>query len=716
MLNLDALFRKGRNRIIIERILKNRRVKIMDAYFKKEKSIPESLGVKEIIKRISQRYIDENPVIPYSYRAFSEKGFMRDSDTRCIIDFDNKFKDANMGDYAYALSKIISNSDRNTYLYINIKCPTEIYLNGKKVAETYYLEDECMNEGRIIEISLVKGDNVVFVKCRKNKLGFGCVIGSAYPKDYQINFYTAFDENAGELGWNYSYAPEDIYVNVPNVKTINFQEWLPSVEKNGLSQVYYGHSTMYAVSVLESQDQKVQMTLNGTEKVELFIDGSLQKNNDGIYNLNLEKGTHNISLKFTELSKSPQISVEIKGATLKLPSNIYGVKGNWLYLDSPDEKGVYGFNPYELYDSFREGEKEFFRCGRYSYIRPVLEEKFFGKMSYPLGVVLYGLLRAGDLLDDKEILNYANAHLEQVYASYRYTMWDTQKFGYACINHFLPSLTALDDCGSFSSAVLENYLHFNNDERVLPYADFVGDYILNKQERLEDGMFYRDGNKQDRLDTIWADDLYMGTPFMIRYASIKHDAKILDDVVNQFLCFKKRLFMEDKNLMSHVYNLFYDMPTEVPWGRGNGWVLFSLSELLQVLPKGHALYSEIETFFKSLAKGFLERIDEFGMLHQVLWDEESYAETSCTSMCAVAFFRGVRMGILPEEPYKSAALKCVNALRKYCVDSEGNIYGVCRGSGYSYREEYYKYELPWIFNDAHGTGIVLMAFTESRLV
>lgn len=32
---------------------------------------------------------------------------------------------------------------------------------------------------------------------------------------------------------------------------------------------------------------------------------------------------------------------------------------------------------------------------------------------------------------------------------------------------------------------------------------------------------------------------------------------------------------------------------------------------------------------------FLEQIDEVGMLHQVLWNHESYAEASCTAMCAV---------------------------------------------------------------------------------
>jgi len=71
------------------------------------------------------------------------------------------------------------------------------------------------------------------------------------------------------------------------------------------------------------------------------------------------------------------------------------------------------------------------------------------------------------------------------------------------------------------------------------------------------------------------------------------------------------------------------------------------------------------------------------------------------------------MGLLPWNPYQNAAERCVNALSSRCVDSEGNVYGVCHGSLYSYREEYYKYELVPVVNDTHGTGIFLIAMVET---
>ena len=46
------------------------------------------------------------------------------------------------------------------------------------------------------------------------------------------------------------------------------------------------------------------------------------------------------------------------------------------------------------------------------------------------------------------------------------------------------------------------------------------------------------------------------------------------------------------------------------------------------------------------------------------------------------------------------------------MDSHGNVYGVCRGSEFSFIPDYYKYELGWNLNDTHGTGIVMLAGIE----
>lgn len=76
-----------------------------------------------------------------------------------------------------------------------------------------------------------------------------------------------------------------------------------------------------------------------------------------------------------------------------------------------------------------------------------------------------------------------------------------------------------------------------------------------------------------------------------------------------------------------------------PWGRGNGWVVFSMTELLEVLPEDHPKRNDLIEFLNTLCEGYLALQDDEGMWHQVLNDHESYPETSCTSMFIYAFSR-----------------------------------------------------------------------------
>jgi rhamnogalacturonyl hydrolase YesR len=162
-----------------------------------------------------------------------------------------------------------------------------------------------------------------------------------------------------------------------------------------------------------------------------------------------------------------------------------------------------------------------------------------------------------------------------------------------------------------------------------------------------------------------------------------------------------------------VYDFKRRIATGIPWGRGNGWVIFSLSELLAVLPEDHDLRPALLEMFRELCSGYLALQDESGMWRQVLNARDAYPESSCTSMFTYAFARGVRYGWLDEpDAYVKAVFKAWEALNRISIDKAGNVHGVCRGSEFSFTPEYYKKELLWNLNDTHGIGIVLMAGVE----
>ncbi len=689
----------------------------MQPLFNTDETKAVSSSTEQVIRKVLDRYMKHSPAKPLAYRAYVDDGFRKDKKGRYDVDFNQIFPEAKDGEYAYAFVQYKLLAGMSPAFYFTSVNHTEVYVNGERVIKTN-IYDEFQRKERELnvpdEISNRGGYNSIFIKCRKGPLGFGFRFGPLNPTHCPAEFYKAFAENAEELGWNYC-GPfeEDIYPEALQGNPSMEEFWLPRPYRAEMPNIPE-HTEMYAVSTLVAEDKKeITFRAEADAEMELYIDGVRQSYGaDSLCTtLSLEQGVHAVAVRLCNKAPQCYFTARAEGAKLALPDCVKNVRGEWLYLDSPDERARKGFDQYQLYEGHEAGEKTYFLCGDYAYLRPVLESPQFGRLNYPNGVVLYGLLEAGNYLRDQELLDYAHEHLKSCYEPLELVLWEREKFGWACLNHKFMYMGYLDDCGSFSAMVLEDYLKYHKNARIKFYVDFVADYILKKQDRREDGMFYREhGSFYENI--AWADDIYMSTPFMIRYAQMTGDKSVLDDAVNQFLCYKEKLYMEEHKLLGHVYSFEYDKCNNAPWGRGNGWVYFSLTELLAVLPKDHIHYKEIEEFFVQLSEGFLRCLDEEGMIHNLMWNQESFAETSATAMCAASFARGIRMGILPEAGYKEASERSVEAMKKDCIDEAGNVYGVCRGSGCSFREEYYRDELWPITNDTHGTGIVLMAMIE----
>ena len=657
---------------------------------------------RDIIAKTAKRYMQLNPTKPFVYREFDKSGFSLESSGRYKLDFDEIYPGVPDGSFAYAASVLYSEGGGTLPVSILLISPAEIYLNGRLITKTNSW-DEVFCEPRGLDIELEAGENIILVKARKNVLGFGCEIGAYYPKTNMFCFYAFSSECKEAIGWSFSGVyNSDVFGGV-SPESLDEIEWYPKKKEYTFKPL----KSTYAVTRIRCTGGEVLPNIKANCDYILYADGKALKKNCAF----MPAGEYvNISLKLIDTDSSTLFECSFGGAEICFAENIKIPGRKWLYLETEDDAARFGFDGCRLY-----GGDTFFVTAENTYLRPVLESALYGKISYPLGVVLYGLLRTGVVLQNNEIYEYAHNHLAMCADACSYAIYDAKKFGCALINNQIINMDALDDCGSFAAAVLEDYLKYNKDEKMTAFFEYVAEYILEKQERLKNGLFYR---KQEGLFyqfTVWADDLYMSVPFMIRYAALKNDRKIIDDAANQFICIKQLLYMPEKKLISHVFSLKRGIPTNIPWGRGNGWVLFSLSELLLVLDEKHGKYKEIKDFFIELCEGFYNHRSSDGMIHQVADDLDSYAETSCSAMCAAAFARGVRLGILPLE-YKTAARQIVHTIEKECIDKEGNVYGVCIGSGYSFRREYYKDELPYRTNDTHGTGIVLTAISEVMIL
>jgi rhamnogalacturonyl hydrolase YesR len=207
----------------------------------------------------------------------------------------------------------------------------------------------------------------------------------------------------------------------------------------------------------------------------------------------------------------------------------------------------------------------------------------------------------------------------------------------------------------------------------------------------------------------------MSTPFLCRYSALTGDSRYIDEAARQFRLFRSYLYMPEQRIMSHVYDFKYSRRTDIPWGRGNGWVLFSLSELLEVLPEPHPDRPFLLEWFCDLCRGYAALQAESGLWHQVLNRPDAYEEASCTAMFAYAFVRGVRFGWLSADErgrFAQAALSAWGGLTRTAIDRQGNVHGVCSGSRYSFTADYYMHDLRTVVNDNHGIGIMMLVGCE----
>lgn len=648
---------------------------------------------EQVLRKIARQYQRNNPICPLRYRAFYSGGIRRGEDYRYHADFDRLFPECAMGDGAVARCVYRAAADETIGMTVRLMGRVRVSLNGTEVFASNIFTERNNDVPVRLDLNMHEGSNLIEIICHKTPLGFGAIFGTWLPK-WDYIFYFPFDEEME--GVAYSRLNDD---GEPI-------EWLPKWEKQPPLYPRSGESVLLATGVVVEGGDYV-FSLAGAYVSEATIDGESVPVIGRGFSAHLERGKHIVLLRATGIIEEKP-TLWAFGAELCHPLGINGF-GEWMYLfpmpDSVKMSEVRDFN-HPIAGTYWQ------LWGENLWLRPYYNDGNFGKWNYPLGVTIYGLIHAALLLEDEALLAYTRAHLQQTVDLFPYAMWDRDHHGGAAtIHNLLAGIDSLDDCGAFGAALLEGALYAD----VTGYetiADYISGYILNHQSRTEDGAFFR--KKQMHAfhnGTLWADDLYMAVPFLCRRYRMTHEVRYLNDAVRQVESYSARLYMPEEKLMSHVYDFKHHRNTGVPWGRANGWTLVAITEILPRLPEQYSKSTELIRFFRELCDGVLAVQGADGRWHQVLNDSESYPETSCTAMFIVAFVRGFKMGLLAGR-YLDAAKRAWASVMEHCVDSDGNVLGVCRGSEFSFSPDYYKYDLLPRVNDTHGIGIVLLAGSE----
>jgi unsaturated rhamnogalacturonyl hydrolase len=713
----------------------------MGYYFDDRHSMFRQAGmnVGQTLAVIARRYVGFNPPHEPTYRAYSKRGIMRGKDYRYHADFNRFFPGAAAEQFVYAWAKYWS--DNPSELKFDVSCfgPITLYCNGQDVFRSNIFTERSSDDRHSVNIPLVAGWNHFVIRFKKTRAGFGGKFGTWLGK-LPYYFLMPTPERADQEGWIFTGPMSAELPSLPGPGTTERDtgvKWFPETGWDrtrlrlgqlkrifglvpgavavGWTQAFFDHPGTGRYRLTGRHSGPITISIADKEVFRAAASGRIAAT------VRVPFGRHDVMVVATckGVDWGFELALELNGQPVPWasPCNIVGTSEPWLFLgplaasarlDFPALRDLHRVTPGVSGDTYwRVDLPE-------AWVRPYNENLLYGRWNYPLGVTLYGLLHGAKAIGSAEIEQYVVNHVQYCCDTFHYALWDKEQYGGAtAVHHLLSSIDSLDDCGSFGSAMLEVARHAEL-RGYREIADFVADYISKKQIRLPDGTFFRKNLMHVfHENTMWADDLYMSVPFLCRYYQLTGDRRFVDDAARQFLGFKKYLFIPELKIMSHVYDFKRQMATGVPWGRGNGWTIFSLSELLAVLPEKHPLRPDLLGFFRDLCAGYLALQDEAGMWHQVLTHPDAYPETSCTSMFTYAFARGIQYGWFERPaPYVRAVFKAWEALNRTSIDKGGNIYGVCRGSEFSFTPEYYKKELLWNLNDTHGIGIVLLAGVE----
>lgn len=330
----------------------------------------------------------------------------------------------------------------------------------------------------------------------------------------------------------------------------------------------------------------------------------------------------------------------------------------------------------------------------------------FAEWQYPNGSLLMSILDLSAYSEKEEYKSFVSKCAD--FTIENYPLFKKQYFeqnDFRGTNHKMFRKTMLDDTGSPSLHLLQLALVDKTKKYDLLITE-MNEYITKKQVRLADGTFCR---PEPEKYVVWADDLFMSVPFLLRMAAATKNIKYYDDAIQQIVNMNKYLLNSEKELYHHAWYDYKKEQSPVLWGRSNGWIIWAESEALKLLPKNHKSYSAIQKIYKEHLLALIKVQGVNGLWHQVLDDNTSFEETSCTAMFTIGLIRAIDLGIL-DSSYKVYVDKAWLGLKSR-ISEDGIVKDICRGTGVSDDINFYKTRERFP-NDPRGLGSVVTALFE----
>lgn len=576
------------------------------------------------------------------------------------LDLETTYPQASVGDLAYIRTCAVA--DRDCEAVLNVAGNAEIWFNGEKVyagnAQEKGLHELTQEDYHQVPVQMREGKNDLLMKCRKGENSWGLMLYIAYPRypfrwtrDYLLSVRPTlpFDEVEGIEGFAHigpfpgtmdtrqmQEAVEQGRVGYGDTLSLlsGGIQWQPRWDEAccgdnvDFERVFAGQEgCAYALTYVQTiRDQRYILSVRASGCFKAWVDGE-----------QLHAGRE---VSFQGDGRQKAILVKLprgnggwwmEGCVCKAgePAAVHGVpfiqngqrapvrwivigpfateNGDMLQVPFQPEMEIQFERPYSL-GNYRHA---FWRMPQQeTYIRPYQDGIFFGQWFYAVQVGLHGLMFAAKTTGNEQQLKYYLDSIQIMADYYSYMKWDKEQFGDPTLIPRAWGLPDLDACGTIGVSMVETY-EITGNPRLLPVIRDIGEAVTQHIPRFEDGTFHR-------VHTMWADDLYMSCPFLARLARLTGEASYADEVYRQVKGFYKRLWIEEEKIFSHIYFVEEKAMSRVPWGRGNGWIAVTLTEILALLAADDPRWQEALHLFQHFMQGIAPLQDACGMWHQVL--------------------------------------------------------------------------------------------------
>lgn len=338
--------------------------------------------------------------------------------------------------------------------------------------------------------------------------------------------------------------------------------------------------------------------------------------------------------------------------------------------------------------------------------KAAFQKHTYAEWHYANATTLLGLLNLADAVREEKYTSHVRRFCEntlknrELFARQYYEMGSLRTQNYRMFRRAM-----LDDTSAPALPFVELALRDPTDTTGRQLLKSMADFVMQEQFRLPDGTFVRPEPRW----TVWSDDLFMSSAFLVRYAALSQDQTYLEEAVRQVIAYDRYLRDPESGLMYHGWNDSLKRHVGAFWGRANGWFAWAVSEVLTRLPASHPQFETI----RQIHRRHLEALAEFqgpsGMWHQLLDDSTTYEESSATAIFVLTMARAVNNGWIDRRFARNALAGWRGLTGKFAP--RGVVHGICRSMSINDDPSAYAARAT-ADNDPRGLGAIFTAAVE----